>query len=240
MSPSSRPRFRSSHVPTLAERAVMLVGRLVVMVLVLLALWVPGLVWFVASMPGTAPDTTTRTDAVVVLTGGSERLRNGLVLLDGAAAGQLFVSGVHPGTGLDALLAETGLDLPDDQRARIDLGHVAADTVGNAIETAVWVRDQGHQSVRLVTASYHMPRSLLEFRAAMPGVTIVPHPVFPQHVKQDDWWRYPGTTSLFVTEYTKYLVAHLRLLMPDRPHRVVASGQTPPQFAAPNEGTQDP
>lgn len=211
------PRFRSRTTPGVSERILGFLGRLTVAMLGLLALWVPGLVWFVGSMPNEVRDLTTRTDAVVVLTGGSERLRTGLSLLRAGAAENLFVSGVHHGTGLEALLQEVKGDLPDDLRPRIVLGHVAADTVGNAIETAVWMRDHDYDSLRLVTAGYHMPRSLLEFRAAMPDVTIIPHPVFPDNVKQHDWWRYPGTTALFATEYTKYLVAHLRLLMPDRP-----------------------
>ncbi|KJS36883.1 MAG: hypothetical protein VR70_13490 [Rhodospirillaceae bacterium BRH_c57] len=201
----------------MTERVVHVAGRVVVFVLAVLALWIPGLVWFAASMPSEPAATSPPTEAVVVLTGGSERLRTGLDLLEAGAAEHLFVSGVHPGTTLDALLAEVRPALPEDARARIELGHVAADTVGNAIETAVWVRERDVSSLRLVTAGYHMQRSLLEFRTALPDVVIVPHPVFPENVKQGDWWRYSGTTLLFATEYTKYLVAHLRLLLPDRP-----------------------
>lgn len=236
MSRASRTSLRFRHPPrngpTVAERVVRLVGRLVVVVLAVVALWLPGLVWFAASMPGEAPGerlgVSHPTEAVVVLTGGSERLRTGLDLLEKGAAERLFVSGVHPGTGLEALLAEVRPDLPAALHQRIELGHVAADTVGNAIETAVWARERGVRSLRLVTAGYHMPRSLLEFHAALPDVTIVPHPVFPENVKQEDWWRYPGTTLLFATEYTKYLVAHLRLMLPDRPRVTVAEGQAVP------------
>ncbi len=41
----------------------------------------------------------------------------------------------------------------------------------------------------------------------MPEATIVPHPVFPDHVKQDDWWRAPGSAHLLLGEYTKFLLA---------------------------------
>ena len=71
-------------------------------------------------------------------------------------------------------------------------------------------REQDLRSLRLVTAAYHMPRSLLEFRHAMPEIEIVPHPVFPENFKQRDWWRWPGSASLIVREYSKYLVARLR------------------------------
>ena len=37
---------------------------------------------------------------------------------------------------------------------------------------------EGYQSLRLVTASYHMPRSIQEFHHHMPQVRIVPHAVF--------------------------------------------------------------
>ncbi len=47
----------------------------------------------------------------------------------------------------------------------------------------------------------------------MPELEIVPHPVFPEHVKQRDWWRWPGSASLIISEYNKYLVALARGLL---------------------------
>src|ERR1700736_5683632 len=72
------------------------------------------------------------------------------------------------------------------------LGHRAVDTLGNAGETAQWMRQQGFHSLRLVTAWYHMRRSLLEFELAMPEIEIVPHPVFPDQVAHEHWWARPG------------------------------------------------
>ena len=82
--------------------------------------------------------------------------------------------------------------------------------INNAAETAAWVQDQGYLSLRLVTATYHMPRSLLEFRRTMPTVEIIAHPVFPETFKRANWWFWPGSASLVVTEYVKYLIAGLR------------------------------
>lgn len=200
----------------LMRHLVTLVGHLSIVALALLLLWLPGLVWYAASMPERIADDGSETDAIVVLTGGSERLHAGVELLRDGRAGVLFVSGVHPGTSLDALLADEP-PLPTSLHQRIVLGHVATDTVGNAIETAVWVGEQRLHSVRLVTAAYHMPRSLLEFHAAMPGVEIVAHPVFPRTVIQESWWTYPGTALLFASEYNKYLMVRLRLMLPDHP-----------------------
>ena len=43
---------------------------------------------------------------------------------------------------------------------------------------------EGFHSLRLVTASYHMPRSMLEFARAMPDIAIVPNPVFPEFMRE--------------------------------------------------------
>ena len=90
---------------------------------------------------------------------------------------------------------------------RIVLGYAAGDTEGNAAETAEWMTAEGFTSLRLVTAAYHMPRSLLEFQRALPGATIVAHPVFPPGVKQEGWWNDAGSTGVLVGEYLKYLLA---------------------------------
>src|SRR3546814_5646529 len=99
---------------------------------------------------------------------------------------------------------------PEDLSCCVVLGYEADNTRGNAVETAAWMKDQGFTSLRLVTATYHMPRSLLEFRRLMPNIEIIPHPVFTEHFKRDDWWMWPGSSSLLITEYTKYLGAMLR------------------------------
>ena len=54
----------------------------------------------------------------------------------------------------------------------VDLGFTAANTLGNARETAEWARAKGYSALILVTADYHMPRARLELRAAMPEADI--------------------------------------------------------------------
>jgi uncharacterized SAM-binding protein YcdF (DUF218 family) len=167
-------------------------------------LWAAGLVWF--ATPPSAEDATAPSDAIVVLTGGRMRLQNGIELLREGKGRKLFVSGVNQQVDLDDLLRVSG-NARNWAACCITLGHDADDTLGNALETAQWVRQQGFRSLRLVTAWYHMPRSLLEFDRAMPQVEIIAHPVFPEDVKQDEWWRWRGTTALLVSEYGKYLGA---------------------------------
>ena len=172
-------------------------------------LWTGGLFRFVDAIPTAVADATTPTDGIVVLTGGTQRLGEGLDLLSRDLAKKLFVSGVYRGVDVRALL-QAVKRRPGGLEDRIAIGN-ATNTTGNALETTAWMAEQKFSSLRLVTGAYHMPRSLLEFRHAMPAVTLVPHPVFPGHVKQDRWWAWPGTANLLVGEYTKYLFAWSRL-----------------------------
>lgn len=181
-------------------------------IIALLLFWTAGLLAFLRALPEGIEDTATDTDAIVVLTGGSLRLKTGLTLLEAGRAERLFVSGVHRGVDVQQLL-RLARQSPDAAECCISLGHEADDTAGNAAETSAWMEKHGYRSMRLVTAAYHMPRSLIEFRNTMPDVQIITHPVFPAQVKLDAWWRWPGTAGLIFGEYSKYLVARIRHLI---------------------------
>ena len=171
--------------------------------------WFAGLLWFSTLVPSGGEPPATRTDAIVVLTGGTGRLDMGLSLLEKAYAKQLFVSGVARGVDVATLL-RVAQRAPKELDCCISVGYRADDTAGNAAETAGWVTRRQVKSIRLVTASYHMPRSLIEFRHAMPGVDIVPHPVYPSQFKRRQWWLWPGTATLLASEFNKYLIARIK------------------------------
>lgn len=183
--------------------------RLAIVVAVLLLLYALGFLWFAGQLPTTAEADDRTADAIVVLTGGSDRLSVALDLLTARKGRKLFVSGVYRGVDVRQLL-DLSQHSPEGLSCCVVLGYEADNTRGNAVETAAWVREEGFSSLHLVTATYHMPRSLLEFRRTMPDIEIIPHPVFTEHFKRDDWWRWPGSTALLLTEYTKYLVALVR------------------------------
>ncbi|PWC39865.1 hypothetical protein TSO352_01760 [Azospirillum sp. TSO35-2] len=185
------------------------VGHLLTGAVLLAVAWTAGLVWYAADVPRTAPDAQRTTDAIVVLTGGSNRLSTGLELLAAGRARKLFVSGVYDGVDVQELL-KLSRRSPTEMECCITLGYSADSTIGNAYETADWMRDQGFRSLRVVTANYHMRRSLLELGMAMPDVELVPHPVVAPTVHLDDWWMWPGTANLLVNEYNKLLAATLR------------------------------
>jgi uncharacterized SAM-binding protein YcdF (DUF218 family) len=203
------------HPPLAARPATVPRRRLSRSAALLLALaipWLCGFLWFAGRIPAEIGDAESETDAIVVLTGGSLRVQSGLALLAAGKAKKLFVSGVYHSTDVAALL-KVSRQSPENVTCCIALGYEADNTLGNAVETAQWMRQEGFHSLRLVTASYHMPRSMLEFSRAMPGLRIVANPVFPESVKQEHWWASPVTTTLILVEYHKYLVSLVRPLV---------------------------
>lgn len=200
--------------------------RIVAVPLALLILWLGGLIWYAEDIPRAVGDAASKTDAVIVLTGGSGRLDVGFQLLADGRAKKLFISGVAREVNADELMKLYGHGRADEFRCCVVLGHNAGDTAGNARETAQWMAEEGFTSLRLVTASYHMRRSLLEFRHAMPRVAMIPHPVFPDGFRAGDWWRWPGTLNLLISEYTKFLGATVR--------HALGVGDTQPPAAVPS------
>lgn len=166
-----------------------------------------GFVWYAESINRAPQDTTTQTDAIVVLTGGRNRVEEGLRLLKKDLAKKLFISGVFQRVSVEDLKKKYKID--GTPSCCIELGYQARNTIGNAKETALWVVRNGFKSIRLVTSTYHMPRSLLEFKRYMPDIEIIPHPTQSRRVKQKDWWYWPGTLSLMIREYLKFLYVYI-------------------------------
>ena len=150
-------------------------------------------------------------DGVVALTGAgsNERIAAGVSLLaDGQGqthAGLRGQSRRHP-RGCCARSSEDAVRRLYD--CCVDLGFTANDTIGNARETAEWVkRHAAIRSLIVVTADYHMPRAMLELRAVLrpPAFTLQTYAVPTKALKAKGWWRSPGAARLMVVEYCKYL-----------------------------------
>ncbi|MHA1536154.1 MAG: YdcF family protein [Alphaproteobacteria bacterium] len=183
-------------------------GTGIVLALALAAAWLGGLLWFGAGMPRHIAEPGQPTEAIVVLTGGAERLAEGGRLLRSASAGWLFVSGVNIGVAKPTVLRIAGITKPR-LIGSVVLGYQARNTRQNARETARWLRKKGFTSIRLVTANYHMRRAMLEFRRVLPKARIVSHPVFPKPVNPGPWWQNMTAISVVAGEYNKFLVALL-------------------------------
>lgn len=173
-------------------------------------LWFGGFLAFTAAIPASVRDADRPVDAIVVLTGGDVRLSEGFSLLDRGLAKKMLISGVADGVQMSALLQNLNgapQPTPATLECCVTLGYDARSTEGNARESYRWLTENGLKSVRLVTANYHMNRSLLEFRRIMPDIELVPNPVFPREVQEPYWFVRPGTLYLLGNEYHKYLVA---------------------------------
>lgn len=168
-------------------------------------LFVGGFLKFASTVSASSKDTSIATaDGIVVLTGGKARIARGLDLLEMKKGNRLLISGVNPSTSVATLRSynKQHADLFD---CCVDVESVALDTIGNASEAKHWIKGHQYSSLILVTSDYHMPRSLLEFRRAMPTAKIVPFPVAYAGLKDDEWWTNPMTLRFMLEEYAKYL-----------------------------------
>lgn len=172
--------------------------RMLACVLALGLLWAGGFGWFLLQIPRAPTQDTEITDAIVALTGGPGRIDYGLRLLAEGRAKRLFVSGVEGNLTPARLARQAQLAVPSPESV-IHLGFDARNTIGNAMEAARWMRREQLSSLRLVTASYHMPRALSEFRYALPEAKIVPDPVVTD-----------APPALLLSEYHKLLLGWMR------------------------------
>lgn len=213
---------RNDHMPAAPGRRL---KRWLVLLAALALLWLGGALVYIDQVEHLPAPSAQRTDAIVVLTGGTARLATALRLLNDDKAERLLVSGVGATVTKASLLQALLPTMPDAAQAStgwqgidlqmlfeccVDLGFEAADTAGNALETAGWLNAHDYKSIRLVTANYHMPRSLVEFSRRLPGITIVPHPVQPDAMRVADWWQRRQAAGFLLGEYTKYGVALIR------------------------------
>jgi uncharacterized SAM-binding protein YcdF (DUF218 family) len=179
----------------------------------LVGLYIVGFIAFVALLPGIA-SATAPAQGIVALTGGDERLEAAVNLLEKHSGERLLISGVHPATTKQDLKRLSHGGARFDCCA--DLGYAAENTRGNAREAAIWARAHGYKSLIVVTARYHMPRSLTEFEAAMPGVRLEPYPVEPEDIDLNGWWHDVRALRVLQSEYAKYLASTVRNAV-DRP-----------------------
>lgn len=172
------------------------------MIVTLFLIWIGGYMWYIQKLSETQIDLEIKSDAIVVLTGGINRLKVAVDLLEAKIASKLYVSGVDEKVTRDELLSllEVSEELAE---CCIESGQQAADTVGNAIETLEWVMKNNIQSIRVVTSLEHMPRAMVEFNRFMPGIEFIEHPVGA--------WR-PDNINYFTLseEYSKYIISLLR------------------------------
>ncbi|MDR1694135.1 MAG: YdcF family protein [Lactobacillaceae bacterium] len=144
-----------------------------------------------------------KTDAIVVLTGGKNRIDEAQKLFNDGLADKLFISGVSKEASLEEIIS------PDEVSDNIEIGQEAHNTFENAIEVNNWIVKNEISSIRLVTSNYHMPRSIEELKTKNNDVKIIIHPVFSDNV-QKKWWKSWGSFNFIASEYNKFLFSYIK------------------------------
>jgi uncharacterized SAM-binding protein YcdF (DUF218 family) len=159
----------------------------------LLMVYAIGYALFAMTLPGPAGDE--RTDAIVVLTGGSGRLDRGFDLVQRGLAGRMLISGVARTVRPQELAAAYHVESRLFQCC-VTLGREAFDTRSNADEVARWLQRWHSRSIRLVTNDIHMRRARYEIEKRVGAdVTIVSDAVPTES----------DMRQIFI-EYNKYLL----------------------------------
>ena len=144
------------------------------------------------------PGPSSKTDAIIVLTGGRGRIEHGLRLLREGRAERMLIAGADPSVAKRDLVVRTGgnRQLLD---CCVDLGTESVDTRSNAEEALRWMERHRYRSLRLVTSDWHMRRAAYEFEQDLGGT----YRIVPDSVRSE-----PGLT-LLVGEYSKYVLRRL-------------------------------
>ena len=130
----------------------------ILILLTLTTAWSAGFAAFYLGTRKAYPLPPENTDAIIVLTGGKNRIKAGLALLSIEFSSQLFITGVHPDTKLKDIKATW----PDKNfPCCVTLGHQATTTIQNAQEVQKWLTAHPHKTLLLVTSDYHMTLSLI-------------------------------------------------------------------------------
>ncbi|WP_455479307.1 YdcF family protein [Bartonella sp. B23] len=122
------------------------------------------------------PNPLPKADAIIVFTGGENRIETGLNLLQKRLGSRLLISGVNTTINLQNLQHSRHIT-PKLFTCCVDIGHKATNTKENAEESAAWIKKYHYKTAYIITHDYHMWRSLRELKYLMPEVNFIAYPV---------------------------------------------------------------
>lgn len=155
-------------------------------------------------------------DAIIVLTGGPNRIETGFHLLLENKAPKLLISGVLNEISLPEVIKNNTENFQNTdissllKHCCIDIDDIAKTTETNAEESVKWTRKNDLKNIILVTSVAHMPRAYLLFATKMPkNVNITPYPIRKKRrldlVMSWQFWSYAAR------EYIKFNGSWIRL-----------------------------
>ena len=164
----------------------------------LLVLYALGFILFGVTLAEPAAADAASTDAIIVITGGPDRIEHGVAVLADGKAKRMLVAGADPVVTKRDLVRRLG----GNGRlvaCCVDLGSESVDTRSNAEEGKRWLEKRSVDSVRLVTSDWHMRRARYDFRQVLGRKYII----VPDAVRSA-----PRFITLFC-EYNKYVLRRL-------------------------------
>lgn len=153
------------------------------------------------------PIPSTDVTSIAVLTGGQERIKEGISLLDKHPEASFLISGVYTIKNLKEVAKYSSY------ANQIDLGFEATTTEQNAQEIKKWNTKKKAKRIHVVTSHYHMNRSLLELEYAMPEVSFVPYSIISHQFRDLRWVSRPRNLHLLFKEYNKFLIVYVEILI---------------------------
>lgn len=179
---------------------------LILLCVITLGAFSGGFLWFADSVASMRPPEGAKGDAIIVLTGGYQRIEQAVGLLRDGVGKRLLISGVNPTTTRTQIRKMTQ-GSSDMFSCCVDMGYKAIDTIGNANEAASWIRDHGYSSIVVVTNNYHMHRSLHELHNASPQTQFIAYPVISADLARTNWFAEPDVVRTMLYEYMKFVIA---------------------------------
>ena len=171
--------------------------------------WLCGFFIFHSKIPESYQYSDKKTDAVVVLTGAKGRIDEGIRAFFKYDAKKLLISGAGEGITKDLIMRKMAKVNPSYQYGDkvIVLGNMATSTFTNALETRIFLDLNHYDSYRLVTSSYHYPRTKYIFEHVVPHKELVMHPLFSAGFRKTDNFTSFASLKLSITEYNKMIFA---------------------------------
>ncbi len=147
----------------------------------LFILWLCAYGFFIAySHLSTRPEVTKISqEPVIILTGDSGRITQGLELAKTIDSPAIFITGVNEQLDKKDILNNWNADNLDPL---ISIDHKALNTIGNIEQSVKWLQENNYNEAVIVTSNYHMPRAEMLFKAKAPELHFLSYPVQSSHL----------------------------------------------------------